>query len=525
MISTLKLILASALYAECHLCQQEDTVSFLQLGTAFQPAPENWRQALTKPARSKTTSGGFGAPPGKAANLGFGVPAEVPQLLAVKSSVDAVDEQTPIGADPAVNAPIGPPGGSPATDTVVHIAEAYDAAKKADDSRMGGPTYGAEEIRRAAQRFQKVAKDSYTNLPAITVVSDALSRNQDIPPSVIAGAITGSGSPMAMQAAINQELEREGHPDMPPGTFGPPIDASDPNFATDMNHVWGNTNKFLLGASTFGAGTGASDAVLRGKDPHKGVWTPIQSDVPTDMFPVQPIRPPPDEREKHIDEQAYISITKTMLEGYLASLPTKAANIGLPKGCSELHNKDLAKGQGNGHYWRCLDGQCIEYAGRCDGRPNCHDGSDELYCNRQLFGRVNKMEKLHTNLRNDVDGMKGGAIARVAEFNDLNKLVNKLNSSIKSDFNAIENRLGPYLFLAKDLDTIIQNHTNLTEHFRDFEAHDEERVKDAEMLIEKNGELEKSIASLNETNAALKQQVDALKQDYVDLQIQHAANR
>jgi hypothetical protein len=45
-----------------------------------------------------------------------------------------------------------------------------------------------------------------------------------------------------------------------------------------------------------------------------------------------------------------------------------------------LHEEYLAPGQSNADTFRCLDGTCILQAGRCNGRTNCDDGSDEAGC-------------------------------------------------------------------------------------------------------------------------------------------------
>jgi len=48
-----------------------------------------------------------------------------------------------------------------------------------------------------------------------------------------------------------------------------------------------------------------------------------------------------------------------------------------------LHEEYLSPGQSNADTFRCLDGSCIVQAGRCNGRNNCADGSDESGCDAE----------------------------------------------------------------------------------------------------------------------------------------------
>jgi len=49
------------------------------------------------------------------------------------------------------------------------------------------------------------------------------------------------------------------------------------------------------------------------------------------------------------------------------------------------HEMYLLPGQTDVDAMRCLDGACVPIAGRCNGEPNCADGSDELNCEAGVF--------------------------------------------------------------------------------------------------------------------------------------------
>lgn len=386
-----------------------------------------------------------------------------------------------------------PSPGFDAGKTISDALDVYMSTNQADANRVKG-YYDPNDVKNVGKALQSLHDQSMQNLPAAVVISGAMGSNQGMPPSVIYGALSGE-TPMEIEAHLAKEL----------GATGPlkPAQGSPPD-------SWRKGPKGM---------TPVSPPAIVGDNPYYQIQASMDSNQPQ-MFPIQPRRGILSKHQVKIATAAHKATSETILAGFLRSLPPKpAANNANPQVCAE-QLQDLAKGQGNGRYWKCADGgECIDQAGRCDGAPNCKDSSDELFCHRGLGGRVVSLEAKHSDLQDEVLGLRSSGAGREAEFNSLNVQLRTLNESLATDFSSLRKRLGPYNNLTSELDTIKNNTIDLQNNFTSFKSHDDDRAKDAQALNSQNSALETAISDVKHQNGVLKKQVKALREDYVQLQI------
>lgn len=348
-------------------------------------------------------------------------------------------------------------------DAILHAATAFNDAAKIAGSLEGGSADAImhvppEQISQAANALQQVANDASGNPALMTAITAAMSPSDQA------------------QVAKYQTISQ-------------------------------------VGAAT-AAGTIANGA-------NAGASMPMQQAQPAQIIVTPEMQKQAQIKNTaaQIAQQQEISNYQDYVAGNSDGGAPSDTQVGLPIACPISHLY-LNNGQGDGTFWRCVDGTCIVNKGRCDGNQNCADGSDELYCNKQLFKRVNSLEAKNSELQDQILGLRTGGAERLAEFNTLNVMINSLNQSLRSDFNSLRKTTQPHLKLQGDLESLRQKSTDLQAQFEGLKTHDKERVEDVNTILGKNSALVGALDGLKQQNEALKKEVELLKQDYVKLQVQ-----